>query len=116
MRRILEESRIHEGVRSTVGELGAGVIDEIESVVQKEKIVVVGMAMAISVKQAKSYLQSAAKPYTYLEYGSYLGGWKERAAIKMWSGWTTFPLVFVDGQLIGGASDLKQYIAAGLLT
>jgi monothiol glutaredoxin len=36
--------------------------------------------------------------------------WQERLAIKMWSGWSTYPQVFVKGILIGGASDLKKLI------
>jgi glutaredoxin-related protein len=38
----------------------------------------------------------------------------------MWTGWPTFPMVFVRGLLVGGASDVDRLIAgnglAGLLT
>ncbi len=112
-RRILAENRIHEGIRSDIVDFGGKVIDEVDNSVKKQRVVIVGMAMAVSVKQAKSYMDSINEPYAYLEYGSYLSGWKERAAIKLWSGWTTFPLVFINGDLIGGATDLKRYIAAG---
>jgi glutaredoxin-related protein len=33
----------------------------------------------------------------------------------MWTGWPTFPMVFVKGTLVGGASDLDQLIASGEL-
>ena len=33
----------------------------------------------------------------------------------MWSGWQTFPMVFVKGVLIGGADDLEKLIASGEL-
>jgi glutaredoxin-related protein len=33
----------------------------------------------------------------------------------MWTGWPTFPMVFVNGKLLGGASDLVAAIAAGEL-
>ena len=33
----------------------------------------------------------------------------------MWSGWPTFPMVFVKGVLVGGAADLDQLIASGEL-
>jgi monothiol glutaredoxin len=33
----------------------------------------------------------------------------------MWTGWPTFPMIFVDGILIGGNSDLKKLLAAEAL-
>ena len=33
----------------------------------------------------------------------------------MWTGWPTFPMVFVKGVLIGGANDLERLIASGEL-
>ncbi|MFT5930783.1 MAG: monothiol glutaredoxin, partial [Oceanospirillaceae bacterium] len=36
-------------------------------------------------------------------------------AIKMWSGWPTYPQVFVNGTLVGGASDLQKLIRANEL-
>ena len=35
--------------------------------------------------------------------------WRKRLALKMWTGWPTFPMIFVDQQLIGGNSDLKAF-------
>ena len=54
-------------------------------------------------------------PYQYLEYGSYLGQWRKRNALKMWSGWPTFPMVFVKGTLVGGASEIGRLIETGEL-
>jgi glutaredoxin-related protein len=31
----------------------------------------------------------------------------------MWTGWSTFPMVFVKGILVGGSSDLKRLIESG---
>jgi len=31
--------------------------------------------------------------------------------LKIWTGWPTFPMIFVDQQLIGGNSDLKKLLA-----
>jgi glutaredoxin-related protein len=31
----------------------------------------------------------------------------------MWTGWPTFPMVFVKGVLVGGASDLKKLLETG---
>ena len=33
----------------------------------------------------------------------------------MWTGWGTFPMVFVKGVLVGGASDLEKLIGSGEL-
>jgi glutaredoxin-related protein len=33
----------------------------------------------------------------------------------MWTGWPTFPMVFVEGTLIGGAHEAEQLIASGEL-
>jgi glutaredoxin-related protein len=38
-----------------------------------------------------------------------------RNALKMWTGWPTYPMVFVKGALIGGATDLQALIASGEL-
>ena len=54
-------------------------------------------------------------PYLYLEYGSYFSQWRPRGALKMWTGWPTFPMVFVKGTLVGGATDLQALIASGEL-
>jgi len=58
-------------------------------------------------------LDAAAIPHHYLEYGSYLGQWRRRNALKMWTGWSTFPMVFVKGVLVGGFDDLKALHDAG---
>ena len=41
--------------------------------------------------------------------------WKERLAIKMWSGWPTFPQIFVKGVLIGGNQELEACLKDGTL-
>jgi monothiol glutaredoxin len=51
--------------------------------------------------------------HQYLEYGSYFSQWRERTALKMWSGWPTLPMIFVKGVLIGGADDLARLQASG---
>ena len=66
-------------------------------------------------KKARKALDAAGVPYRYLEYGSYLGGWRRRNALKMWTGWPTFPMVFVKGVLVGGAKTSQRLIASGEL-
>ena len=60
-------------------------------------------------------LDAAGIPHHYLEYGSYLSQWRLRTALKMWTGWSSFPMVFVKGVLVGGANDLKALDDSGQL-
>jgi monothiol glutaredoxin len=48
-------------------------------------------------KCASAMLDDAGQPYQYLEYGNYFNTWRERNALKLWTGWPTFPMVFVKG-------------------
>ena len=65
--------------------------------------------------KARKALAAAGVPHQYLEYGSYVKDWRRRNALKMWTGWPTFPMVFVKGTLIGGASELQALIDSGEL-
>jgi glutaredoxin-related protein len=73
------------------------------------------MAQNPHVRKVRRSLDEAGVTYRYLEYGSYLSKWKERLAIKLWSGWPTFPQVFVRGVLIGGENLTKKALADGSL-
>lgn len=90
-----------------------GVVAEVQAAVAAHDVVVVGMKWNPHVPQSRKALDAAGIPFHYLEYGSYLSGWKPRLAIKLWSGWPTFPQVFVKGVLVGGASDLKAALDDG---
>ena len=106
---------IAENIQSQVKEYHSNVIQEIVQHVQKDDVVVVGMAWNPFVKRARKALTQANVQHTYLEYGSYISAWKPRLAIKMWSGWPTFPQVFVKGSLVGGATDVESLIQNGQL-
>ena len=64
-----------------------------------------------SVGKARKNLEKAGLDFAYLEYGSYTKGWHQRLALKMWTGFPTFPMVFVDQKLVGGNSDLEKLFA-----
>jgi hypothetical protein len=49
------------------------------------------MAQNPHVKRVRTALTEAGIEFTYLEHGSYFSKWKERLAIKFWSGWPMFP-------------------------
>ncbi|ATB27395.1 glutaredoxin domain-containing protein [Melittangium boletus] len=91
------------------------IVEQVRTTVEREPVVVVGMAQNPFVKKARQALTEAGIPFTYLEYGSYLSKWKERLAVKMWSGWPTFPQVFVRGVLVGGFNDMRKALEDGSL-
>jgi len=114
-RRVLEENRIHPEIRDKIANYRSEIVQEVEAAVAANAIVVVGMRHNPFPKKARKLLDAAGFKYRYLEYGSYLRDWRRRLAIKMWAGWPTFPMVFVKGVLVGGASDLEKLIASGEL-
>lgn len=114
-RAVLPDSRLHPAIRDHVAQLHADIVREVEDAVAAHAVVVVGMAQNPFPKFARRALDAAGVPYAYLQYGSYFGQWRRRNALKMWTGWPTFPMVFVRGTLVGGAADLKQLIASGEL-
>jgi monothiol glutaredoxin len=114
-RNILDESQIHPAVRQKVAELHASTVREVLAATAAHAVVVVGMGQNPFPRRARRALDEAGVAYHYMGYGSYLSQWRRRTALKMWSGWPTFPMVFVKGVLIGGASELQALIASGEL-
>ena len=114
-RPILDESRIHPAVREKVATNRVDIVREVEAAIAAHAVVVVGMRQNPAPKRARRVLDAAKIPYQYLEYGSYVSEWRRRNALKMWTGWPTFPMVFVKGVLVGGADDLEKLIASGEL-
>ena len=90
-------------------------VAEVAAAVEKHPVVVVGMAQNPHVKNVRKALGDAGIDVHYLEYGSYFSDWKKRLAIKLWSGWPTFPQVFVRGILVGGEELTKAALADGTL-
>lgn len=114
-RALLANDHIHPAAAAKMAAFHADVVQEVKAAVSSKDVVVVGMAQNPHVKNVRKALDDAGVAFTYLEYGSYFGGWQRRLAIKMWSGWPTFPMVFVNGTLVGGADDLKALVASGEL-
>ena len=114
-RTTLDEARLHPAIRDAVANRHADIVHNVQAAAASNAVLVVGMAQNPFCRKARRLLDAAGQPYHYLEYGSYLGGWRKRNALKMWSGWPTFPMVFVKGVLIGGAEELGQQIDSGEL-
>ncbi|MCZ4313249.1 glutaredoxin [Comamonadaceae bacterium G21597-S1] len=114
-RPILDESQIHPAIRDTVASNRQELVREVQAAVAAHPVVVVGMAMNPMPKKARKLLDAAGVQYHYLEYGNYFNTWRSRNALKMWTGWPTFPMVFVKGTLVGGADDVEKLLTSGEL-
>jgi glutaredoxin-related protein len=114
-RNILDPSRIHPAALAQIGNYHRDLVAEVEAAIAAHPVVVVGMGLNPFPAKARKLLDRNGTPYLYLSYGNYFSQWRPRLALKLWSGWSTFPLVFVKGTLIGGANDLQQLIASGEL-
>ena len=115
-RSILDEAHIHPSIGEKIANHHIETVREVQAAVFQHDLVVVGMAQNPHVKTARQALAARSLEFKYCEYGSYFGGWRRRNALKMWTGWPTFPMIFVKGVLIGGASDLEKLIAKDELT
>ena len=107
-RPVLPEQQIHPSVQATIAQFNQDIVQEVQLAIAQHAIVVVGMTQNPVVKNVRNALKEAGISYHYLEYGSYLIQWKRRLALKMWTGWPTFPMVFRDGVLLGGYKESKH--------
>ena len=114
-RAILDEGHIHPAIREKIAANRVDIVREVQAAIAANSVVVVGMAQNPVVKQARRMLDAAGVKYAFLTYGSYFSEWRRRNALKMWSGWPTFPMVFVKGTLIGGADELEKMVSGGEL-
>ena len=114
-RLILDEAQIHPAILDKVQNLHIDIVHNVRSAAASNPVLVVGMKGNPFCKRARKALAAADVPHQYLEYGSYFNQWRPRNSLKMWTGWPTFPMVFVKGTLIGGAEDLNKLIASGEL-
>ena len=114
-RSILEEARLHPAIRERVATLNADIVHNVQAAAGSNPVLVVGMAGNPHVRRARKALEGAGFAHHYLEYGSYFSMWRKRNALKMWTGWPTFPMVFVRGNLVGGCREIEALIASGEL-
>jgi len=114
-RATLDESLIHPAIRARVAAFNADTVQEVQRAVAAHAVVVVGMGQNPFPKKARRALDAAGIAHHDIDYGNYFGQWRRRGALKMWTGWPTFPMVFVRGHLVGGAQDLIALIESGEL-
>ena len=114
-RPVVDEAHLHPAIRERVAQHEHDIVQEVQAAVAAHAVVVVGMRANPYPAKARRLLDAAGIAHQYLEYGGYLGQWRRRNALKMWSGWPTFPMVFVKGVLVGGFEDLKRLHDSGEL-
>jgi monothiol glutaredoxin len=114
-RKLFPEDRVHPAIREKIASNHHDIVDEVEAAIGAHDIVVVGMGQNPYPRRARKALKAKGIPFHYIQYGSYLNTWRRRTALKIWTGWPTFPMIFVKGVLIGGAEDVEKLIAAGEL-
>jgi glutaredoxin-related protein len=106
---------VHPAAAAAQANFHPHIVAEVAAAIAANRVVVIGMAWNASVRRVRALLDAEKIPYTYIEYGNYLSMWRQRLAIKLWSGWPTFPQVFIGGTLVGGNSDVVKLKASGEL-
>lgn len=114
-RSLLPESRIHPAIREKVATFHDEAVAEVQRAIDAHDVVVVGMAQNPFPRKARRLLERNQIAHEYLSWGSYMSEWRKRLAIKLWTGWPTFPQIFVKGELIGGYQDLQRLLDSGEL-
>jgi glutaredoxin-related protein len=115
VRPLLPEDRVDPAIRDVIASNHRDIVDEVEAAVAANDVVVVGMKQNPFPRRARKALTAAGIPFHYLEYGSYFSTWRRRTALKIWSGWPTFPMIFVKGVLVGGAAEVQKLLDSGEL-
>ena len=112
-RSLLPQAQVHSAINEKMATFHRDVVTEVQQAVRDHDVVVLGMKLNPFPGRARRLLDANRITYKYLEWGSYLSQWRPRLAIKLWSGWPTFPQIFVKGTLIGGYTDLQRLLASG---
>ena len=112
-RHILSNDHIHPAAQAIIAANHRDIVEEVQAAIASNDVVVVGMKQNPVPRKARKILTARGTTFKYLEFGSYLNTWRRRTALKMWSGWPTFPMIFVKGTLIGGCEDLETALANG---
>jgi glutaredoxin-related protein len=114
-RPILDSTHLSQPVQSALETFHRDIVQEVQDTIAREPVVIVGMRWNDACTSARRLMTANHVPFTYLEYGGYFSEWRRRLALKMWTGWPTFPMIFVRGTLVGGASDAKKAFADGTI-
>jgi glutaredoxin-related protein len=114
-RPIFPEAHVHPAIREKLAAHHRDIVAEVEAAVAAHDVVVVGMAQNPWPRRARALLDAQGVAHHDLDYGSYVSEWRRRTALKMWTGWPTFPMIWVKGTFVGGAQDLQRLVEGGEL-
>ncbi len=112
-RNILQVEKVDPAALKAITSFHEDIVSEVKGAIEKNPVVIVGMAHNPFVKKVRKEFTAYGLSFQYLEYGSYFSQWKQRLAIKLWSGWPTYPQVFIDGVLIGGCAEALAMLKKG---
>jgi glutaredoxin-related protein len=115
MRTVFDPAKVHPAVAPKIESYKAELLAEAARAVAENDVVVLGMSQNPFPGRACKLLDAEGIKYRYLEYGSYLGRYRDRLVFKMWTGWPTFPMIFVKQTFVGGFEDLKRLAESGEL-
>ena len=114
-RDLFPEANVHPAITEKIATYRKEQVARVKALIAAHRVVIVGMSQNPFPKKARRLLDSQGIAYEYLGIGSYLSEWKPRLVLKMWTGWPTFPMIFIDGVLIGGFDDLSRIVESGEL-
>jgi glutaredoxin-related protein len=108
-----DPTRATPAVREAQAKYKSAFVQQVRDAIAQQPVLVVGMGWNPHVGRARRLLDAAGIAHHDLDHGNYLTGWRERLAVKLMVGWPTFPMVFVKGVFVGGASDLDAALRDG---
>ena len=114
-RLVLPSRQIHPNIQAKIAQNHRDIVEEAMAAIEANDVVIVGMGINPHPKRACKLLERQGIAFKYLQYGDYRSQWRRRNALKMWTGWPTFPMIFVKKILIGGAADLVRLHDSGEL-
>ena len=90
-------------------------VEELQCMINNFEIVVVGVQLNSKSRQVSTLLQASEHDFKELYLRPWLMDRRKKLAVMLWSGWPTFPQVFIRGMLIGGEQELRRAIQNGEL-
>ena len=113
IRTILSPDAIDPSIKEEIRNFQIDIVLEVSNAVAENRVDVVGIRYNSAVNKARDVFENSGINFIYLEYGSYTSKWHKRLALTMWTGWSTFPMIFIDQKLIGGRKDLLAFLKEG---
>ena len=114
-RPLFSQDKVHPAVVDKLASYQSELVNQVRGLVERHDVVIVGMTMNPYPGRARQLLDQQGIAYEYLGIGSYFSQWRRRLVLKMWTGWPTFPMIFVKGTFVGGFDDLRKLVESGEL-